>query len=114
MATMSKTGFGESLNEKVYQIVKKIPRGKVSTYGEIAISLGKPRAARQVGWALHANRSVDVPCHRVVDRNGRLAPNFAFDGAKEQRRRLESEGVKFADEMHVDLSKSIWKGNSKS
>lgn len=91
-----------NFNQKVYDIVKKVPRGKVVTYGQIAVKLGNPRWSRQVGWALHANRSADVPCHRVVDRTGRIAPHFAFDGAAEQRRRLESEGVKFVDDMHVD------------
>ncbi len=71
------------------------------------MKLGNPRLSRQVGWALHQNKSLDVPCHRVVDRNGRLAPNFAFDGWKEQRKRLEQEGVEFVDEMHVDLIKSF-------
>lgn len=90
--------------EKVYDAVRRIPFGKVSTYGEIARSLGT-RDARRVGWAMHANRDPGVPCHRVVDRTGRLAPNFAFDGAVEQRRRLADEGVTFKDEMHVELSK---------
>ncbi|MBI3342254.1 MGMT family protein [Candidatus Curtissbacteria bacterium] len=93
-----------NFNEKVYQLVKKVPKGKVTTYGTIAAKLGNPRWSRQVGWALHANRSNGVPCHRVVDRTGRIAPNFAFDGAEEQRRRLEAEGVKFQDPMHVDSS----------
>lgn len=97
-----------NFNQKVYEIVKKVPKGKVTTYGEIARKLGNPRWSRQVGWALHANNSTQVPCHRVVDRTGRVAPNFAFDGAKEQRRRLEVEGVQFQDEMHVDLDKFIW------
>lgn len=96
-----------NLNERVWEIVKKIPQGKVTTYGAIAMKLGNPRLSRQVGWALHQNKSLDVPCHRVVDRNGRLAPNFAFDGWKEQRKRLEQEGVEFVDEMHVDLIKSF-------
>ena len=94
--------------EDVYRIVRKIPRGKVSTYGEIALKLGKPRWSRQVGWALHQNRDVNTPCHRVVDRNGRLAPNFAFSGAVEQRIRLEREKATLKDNMHVDLSKSTW------
>lgn len=93
----------QNFNQKVYKIVQKIPKGKVATYGQIAEKLGQRRWSRQVGWALHANRSSSVPCHRVVDRNGRLAPNFAFDGAVEQHRRLEVEGVEFIDEMHVDL-----------
>ncbi len=93
-----------NFNDRVYEIVKKIPKGKVTTYGQIALKLGNPRWSRQVGWALHQNTSFQVPCHRVVDRTGRVAPNFAFDGAKEQRRRLEVEGVGFRDEMHVDPS----------
>lgn len=95
----------DNFREKVFEIVKKIPKGKVLTYGQVALLLGKPRGAREVGWMLHSNDSADVPCHRVVDRNGRLAPNFAFDGAREQKRRLIAEGVEFRDEMHVDLSK---------
>lgn len=101
---MKNTNF----QDEVYRIVKLIPKGKVTTYGEIAFKLGKPRWSRQVGWALHQNRDVNTPCHRVVDRNGRLAPNFAFDGAVEQRIRLEREKVTLKDNMHVDLSKSTW------
>ncbi|MCR4325090.1 MAG: MGMT family protein [Candidatus Curtissbacteria bacterium] len=101
-----------NFNQKVWEITKKIPKGKVSTYGEIATKLGNPRLARQVGWALHANGrnsdSSNVPCHRVVNREGRLAPNFAFDGADEQRKRLEVEGVKFVNKTHVDLEASLW------
>lgn len=95
-----------SFFQDVYKIVKRIPSGKVATYGEIARAL-ESRDARRIGWALHANNDPRIPCHRVVDRNGRLAPNFAFDGATEQRRRLQSEGVRFRDEMHVDLAKHM-------
>ena len=98
-----------NFKDQVYSLVKKIPEGKVLTYGEVARILGKPRNARQVGWALHQNKEgLGVPCHRVVDRSGRLAPNFAFDGAVEQRRRLLVEGVTFRDEMHVDLGKCLF------
>lgn len=90
----------------IYQAVKTIPAGKVATYGQIAKKLGLD--PRMVGWALHANSSAEVPCHRVVNKDGRLAPNFAFDGWKEQRRRLIVEGVTFVDEMHVDLSKHLY------
>jgi len=95
--------------DKVYRAVKKIPEGKVATYGQISSKLGI-KDVRKVGWALHKNPdNKKIPCHRVVNRDGRLAPNFAFDGADEQRRRLEVEGVKFKDKMHVDLKKSEWK-----
>ena len=93
---------------KVYNIVKQIPAGKVATYGQITGILGT-RDARKVGFALHANKNKEVPCHRVVNKEGRLAPNFAFNGWEEQRRRLLAEGVKFKDEMHVDLGKCEWK-----
>ena len=97
-----------SLNEQVYSIVKTIPAGRVATYGQIAEILGNPHLSRQVGWALHANRSAEVPCHRVVNREGRLAPNFAFDGAAEQRRRLEAEGIRFRGPL-VDLERNLWR-----
>ena len=96
-----------TLNDQVYRVVKSIPRGKVATYGQIAELLGNPRLSRQVGWALHANRSAEVPCHRVVNRDGRLAPNFAFDGEAEQRRRLEAEGVTFSG-SNVNLAQHLW------
>lgn len=95
----------------VYNLVKKIPQGKVTTYGLIAEKLrisNKKLNGHVVGWILHKNNNPFIPCHRVVDRNGRLAPNFAFDGAREQRIRLESEGVKLTDEMHVDLKNHLW------
>lgn len=101
-----------NFNQKVWELTKKIPKGRVSTYGKISSKLkgeGNLKVnPRMVGWALHANKSLDVPCHRVVNREGRLAPNFAFDGWQEQRRRLLAEGVKFTDEMYVDLEKSLW------
>jgi methylated-DNA-protein-cysteine methyltransferase related protein len=89
-----------SLFLDIYEVVKQIPSGKVTTYGEVAKKLGL-KDVRKVGFALHANTSSEVPCHRVVNKEGSLAANFAFDGAAEQRRRLEVEGVKFVDEKHV-------------
>ncbi len=106
MVQGSKTKSGANYQQRVWQAVKQIPKGKVATYGIIAKKVGiDPRMA---GWALHANRSSDVPCHRVVNREGRLAPNFAFDGWREQKRRLEAEGVTFKDDMHVNLEESLW------
>ena len=65
----------------VYEIVKLIPKGKVATYGDIAKISGNPRASREVGYALHKNPEFEIiPCHRVVDREGRLAKSFAFGG----------------------------------
>lgn len=94
------------LFEKVYEVVRKIPKGKVATYGQIAEMVGT-RDSRKVGWALHANKDPKTPCHRVVSRVGGLAANFAFDGEKEQRRRLEAEGVSFVGKR-VDLKRNLW------
>lgn len=91
---------------QIYQIVSRIPIGKVATYGQIAGILGT-RDSRRVGQALHANKDRSVPCHRVVFADGSLAPGYAFGGAEEQKSKLLSEGVKFAGER-VDLDKCRW------
>lgn len=90
--------------ERVYAVVKNIPAGKVMTYGQVAQLIGT-RDARKVGYALHANKNNIVPCHRVVNRDGKLAENFAFNGRDEQQRRLEAEGIVFNKDGFVDLSK---------
>lgn len=79
--------------EKIYQKVKEIPKGKTMTYGQVAKKVGT--TPRIVGFALHKNPDPkNIPCHRVVFKDGSLAKNFAFGGKKEQRRRLRKEGVK--------------------
>jgi methylated-DNA-protein-cysteine methyltransferase-like protein len=89
--------------QRVYKLVKQIPKGKVTTYGEIAKKLHM--SPRTVGTALHLNPyEGEVPCHRVVNRDGRIAPGFAFGGIGAQRKLLEREGVEFKDETHLDLS----------
>jgi len=80
----------------------------VATYGQIARILGT-RDARRIGHALHANKDSKTPCHRVINKDGKLASGFAFGGPEEQKRRLLSEGAGFRDEMHVDLERHIWK-----
>lgn len=91
--------------KKVYEYLKKVPKGKVVTYGQIAQGIGAPRCARQVGFALHCNpQPYDIPCHRVVNRFGGLAPAFAFGGLDEQKRMLEEEGVVIEGNA-VDLAK---------
>lgn len=88
--------------EKVYQLVRKIPKGKVTTYGAIAKRLHM--SPRTVGTALHLNPdNSNTPCHRVVNRDGRIAPGFAFGGIGAQKKLLEKEGVVFRDETHVYL-----------
>ena len=82
----ARTTHRPTWNESVYAIVRMIPKGKVATYGQIAALLGRPRGGREVGWALSGCNDPSVPCHRVVDRYGRLAPRF-----REQRARLRNE-----------------------
>ncbi|MDE6058654.1 MAG: MGMT family protein [Clostridia bacterium] len=94
--------------EKVYEYLLSVPKGKVVTYGMIARAIGHPRASRQVGNALHHNpRPGIIPCHRVVNREGRLAPAFAFGGWEKQAELLRAEGVEVTD-GYVDLEKYIW------
>ena len=95
------------LKEQVYEFVKNIPRGKVATYGQIALYLGNRNFARVVGNILHRNPDPEhIPCHRVVNAQGKLARSYAFGGIEVQRRLLESEGVVFKNEQVVDLSVS--------
>lgn len=89
-------GMVGSFNARVYDVVRSIPAGYVATYGQVAALVGHPRNARGVGFALHANPEPGViPCHRVVFRDGSLAPGFAFGGSLRQRELLEAEGVMF-------------------
>lgn len=97
--------------EKIYAVVKKIPRGKVATYGQIARLAGNERWARVVGYALHANPSPDeIPCFRVVNRFGGLAPAFAFGGIDVQAKLLRQEGIEVRKDNTVDLDKYLWNG----
>lgn len=81
--------------ERIYKAVARIPRGKVSTYGAIAKYVGI-KNPRVVGYALHVNNDPDnVPCHRVVNKNGELAPKYAFGGLDVQEQLLKKEGIKF-------------------
>ena len=96
--------------ERVYEVVKRIPKGKVLTYGDVARAVGAPRCARQVGWALHSNPEPGViPCHRVVFGDGRLTDGFAFGGKEVQKALLEAEGVQFENDI-IDLKKYHWEG----
>ena len=95
-----------SFYDIVYENVRKIPKGKVATYGQIAFMCGSPKASRAVGYALHFNPDPDnIPCFRVVNRFGALAEKFAFGGIEEQKRRLEEDGVEVRDDYTVDLTK---------
>jgi methylated-DNA-protein-cysteine methyltransferase-like protein len=92
---------------EIYQVVARIPAGQVATYGQIAIMLGRPRSARLVGWAMHQAPS-GLPCHRVVKRDGQLAPTDVFP---EQRHRLVAEGVTFTTDGRVDMDRHCWSGD---
>ncbi|MBQ8144853.1 MAG: MGMT family protein [Butyricicoccus sp.] len=97
--------------ERIYTVVRRIPRGCVATYGTVAMLAGNPRWARVVGYALHANPDPEgIPCYRVVNRDGRTSPAFAFGGEDVQRRLLEADGVPFLPNGNVDLSECAWCG----
>lgn len=99
-----------SVFEKIYAVVCKIPKGKVATYGQVATLAGNPRWARVVGYALHNNPMPGViPCHRVVNRDGKTAEAFVFGGGQVQRQMLEKEGIEFGVDGCIDLKRYGWK-----
>lgn len=102
-----------SVFKKIYDVVCQIPKGKVATYGTVARLAGNPRWARVVGYALHNNPAPGViPCHRVVNREGKVAESFVFGGGNVQRQMLEQEGITFENDGHIDLSKYEWKNDT--
>jgi len=98
-----------SFYEKVYRVVRRIPRGCVATYGQIAALCGSPRAARVVGSAMRLCPHADVPCHRVVNRSGGLARDFGLSGSEEQRLLLMAEDVVIGADGCVDLARYLWR-----
>lgn len=99
---------GKNSYEKIYEVVKSIPEGKVATYGQIARLAGNPKWSRVVGYALHVNPEPGViPCHRVVNSKGEPSRAFAFGGENRQIELLEKEGVAFTD-GHVDMERFRW------
>ena len=104
-ASESREGFFA----RVYEMVEQVPEGMVATYGQIAKLVGEPRKARYVGFALHVNqRPGEIPCHRIVFADGRLATGFAFGGPDVQRELLEAEGIPFLTDGRVDLPSCRW------
>ena len=93
-----------------YDIVRRIPAGKVATYGQIAKLAGMPRCARTVGYAMAACQDPTVPCHRVVDRFGGTKACFDLHAPGTQRALLEAEGVLFTPDGRVDLAQCQWDG----
>lgn len=94
----------KTFNEKVYDIVARIPSGRVATFGQIAQMIGRPRMARFVGYASNNKNSWHLPWHRVVFKDGSLCSGFAA----EQYRTLKAEGVKFTPEKTVDMAQFQW------
>ena len=97
--------------DKIYECVKRIPYGKVATYGQIAAMAGNPHWSQVVGYALHVNPDPEhIKCHRVVNRFGEVSPAFAFGGANVQIELLRGEGVEVSDDGKVNLKEYLWNG----
>ena len=100
--------------KKVYTVVKKVPYGRVTSYGAIAKYLGAARSARMVGWAMNASHYDDsVPAHRVVNRLGMLTGKHHFDGSNLMQQLLENEGIKIKDAQIIDFESVVWNPNEK-
>ena len=100
----------ESFFTLVYDVVRQIPRGRVTSYGAIAACLGTKLSARMVGWAMNSahDPSLKIPAHRVVNRNGMLTGKMHFGDADEMQRRLEKENIKIIDDQVQDFDKVFW------
>ena len=102
---MSKNDFFQ----RVYDVVKTIPVGRVTTYGLIAKKLGTASSARTVGWALNAcHNDSSIPAHRVVNRNGLLSGKHHFKGFDLMKQLLENEGIEVKDDKVVDFNIKLW------
>jgi methylated-DNA-protein-cysteine methyltransferase-like protein len=98
-----------SFFEAVYDIVRQIPKGRVTSYGAIAAALGTKSSARMVGWAMNASHVLpDVPAHRVVNRKGLLTGKMHFGDPDQMQQRLEKEGIKVMDDAIQDFEKHFW------
>ena len=99
----------ENFFERVYEVARQIPYGKVTSYGAIAKALGAARSARMVGWAMNASHNMeDVPAHRVVNRVGLLSGKHHFGGTNLMQQLLESEGIEVVDNQIIDFEKHFW------
>jgi len=97
-----------SFFDKVYEVAKQIPYGRVTSYGAIAKYLGAARSARMVGYAMNGSHGKDIPAHRVVNRNGLLTGKHHFDGTNLMQQLLESEGVKIKNNQIQNFEKVFW------
>jgi methylated-DNA-protein-cysteine methyltransferase-like protein len=96
--------------EDVYDVVRQIPKGRVTSYGAIASFLGSARSARMVGWAMNSSFGLlpEVPAHRVVNRNGELSGRLHFKTPFLMQEMLEAEGIEVADNAIIDFDKHFW------
>ena len=94
--------------EKVYQVAKLIPYGRVTSYGAIANYLGATKSARMVGYAMNGSHNKDVPAHRVVNRKGLLTGKHHFDGTNLMQQLLESEGISVVNNQIQNFEKVFW------
>ncbi|WP_054852542.1 MGMT family protein [Olleya sp. ITB9] len=97
-----------SFFDKVYEVAKLIPQGRVTSYGAIANYLGAKKSARMVGYAMNGSHNKDVPAHRVVNRKGLLTGKHHFDGTNLMQQLLENEGVKVVDNQIQDFQLVFW------
>ncbi|MEM9686637.1 MAG: MGMT family protein [Bacteroidota bacterium] len=99
----------QSFFHKVHEVARKIPYGRVTSYGAIANYLGAARSARMVGWAMNASHPMDdIPAHRVVNRKGILTGKHHFNGTNLMQQLLESEGIEVIDNQIVHFEKHFW------
>ena len=100
----------ESFFEQVFDVVRLIPKGRVTSYGAIAAALGTKLSARMVGWAMNAAHNIKpkVPAHRVVNRNGMLSGKMHFAYPEQMQELLEKEGTKVAEDKVVDFDQKFW------
>ncbi|MBE5960812.1 MAG: MGMT family protein [Lachnospiraceae bacterium] len=100
----------KSTFQRIYEVVKEIPRGQVASYGQVAALAGNRRWAQVVGYALHANPDPEmIPCYRVVTKAGEVSRAFAFGGGSRQMELLANEGVIFLEDGTVDMKQCQWK-----
>ena len=96
--------------ERVYEVVKQIPAGRVTSYGAIARYIGSPQASRMVGWAMNQSHSSPefIPAHRVVNRNGMLTGKHHFDGPEIMAELLMNEGIRVENDQVIDFQEKFW------
>lgn len=109
LATQKHSEKHKDFFKSVFEIVKLVPKGRVTSYGSIAKALGTPKSSRMVGWAMNASHSdKSVPAHRVVNRNGLLTGKMHFATPTEMQERLESEGVVVKKDQVQDFKNLFW------